>query len=293
MSTLHLNKSLSDPNMSEVGNNTPPNTYVSVRNKRMREEDLPSEFRSFKEEMRELFSTFLATQKSELLVINTNLKEIQQTNISIEASVARLSSQHEEFLKKIDSLELQAKKDREYITILEEKLEDLQRGSQKTCIELKNVPKKPQETRGDLLNMVLSLSKSISGNLEVKDVKDIHRIQGKKVGVKNTPIIVELGSTIIKTDFLQKAKTYNIKNKIKIQAKHLGFTNNEDTPVFISEHLTAKGNRLYFLARDLAKTKQYKFCWTAFGRVFVKRDENARAILIKSESQVHHLMQEL
>lgn len=293
MFTSQMNKSLSDPNVSEVGNITPPNnTYVAVR-KRMRDEDLPAEFCKFKEEMRELFSTFLATQKRELLVINTNLKEIQQTNISIEASVTRLSSQHDEFLKRIESLELQAKKDREYITLLEERMEDLQRCSQKTCIELKNVPRKPQETTGDLINMVLSLSKSISGNLDVKDVKDIHRIQGKKVGVKNTPIIVELGSSIIKTDFLQKAKTYNIKNKTKLQAKHLGFTSNEDTPVFISEHLTAKGNRLYFLARDLAKTKQYKFCWTTFGRVFVKRDENSRAIMIKTETQAHHLMQEL
>lgn len=51
--------------------------------------------------MRELFTIFLATQKSELLVINTNLKEIQQTNMSIEASVTRLSSQHDEFLMRM------------------------------------------------------------------------------------------------------------------------------------------------------------------------------------------------
>lgn len=293
MSSAQLNKSLSDPNVAEVGNDRTPPNYISVRSKRMREEDLPTEFCKFKEEMKEMFKSFMTAQKTELKVITANLKEIQQTNFNIEASVARLSTQNEEFQRKIESLELQAKKDREYIAILEDTVEDLQRSSRKSCIELKNVPRAPKETSDDLINMVLCLSKKIGLDLVTKDIKDIHRVQGKKVGTNNTPIIVELGSSIIKSDMLRKTKSYNIKNKTKLQAKHLGLTSNEDTPVFISEQLTAKGARLFFLARDLAKTNKYKFCWTAFGRVFVKKDENSRAIIIKSEAQVHQLLQNL
>lgn len=71
-----------------------------------------------------------------------------------------LTSQNEEFRRKIESLESQAKKDREYISILESKVEDLQRTSRKASVELKNVPKKPQESREDLLNIVTCLSRS-------------------------------------------------------------------------------------------------------------------------------------
>lgn len=61
--------------------------------------------------------------------------------------------------------------------------------------------------------------------------------------------------------------------------------------MFISEQLTPKGARLFFLARDLSNTKQYKYCWTSYGRVLVKKDDNSSAIVIKSEAQVHHLLQ--
>ena len=96
---------------------------------------------------------------------------------------------------------------------------------------------------------------------------------------------------MLKTNLLKKAKSFIIRNKTKIQAKQLGLTNNTETPVFVSEQLTPKGARLFFLARDLANSKQYKFCWTSYGRVLVKKDENSRAIVIKSEAQVHHLLQ--
>lgn len=294
MSAVQLNKSLSDPNMNDRGIEcTPPNNYISVRSKRMREEDLPSEFCEFKEYMKELLNSFMTTQKRELKEIATNLKELQHTNNNIETCIQRLSAQHEEFQKRIESLELQGKKDKDYINLLEDKIEDLQRGSRKTCIELKNVPKNANETRDDLVNMVLCLSKNINLDLVPRDIRDIHRIQGRKVGVKNTPIIVELASSMLKLDLLQKTKSYNIKNKSKLQAKHLGHTKNGDTPVFMSEQLTAKGARLHFLARDLVKTKKYKFCWTKFGQVYVKQDENSPGIIIKNEAQVHHLLQAL
>uniref|UniRef100_A0A2H1VVN8 SFRICE_020507 n=1 Tax=Spodoptera frugiperda TaxID=7108 RepID=A0A2H1VVN8_SPOFR len=183
------------------------------------------------------------------------------------------------------------KKEREYITLLEDKLEELQRGNRKTCIELKNVPKSHNESSDDLVNMVLNLSKNIGLEMESRDIKDIYRLPTKKEGVTNTPIIVETSSTMLKTNLLKKAKSYNIKNKTKLQAKQLGLTNNTEAPVFISEQLTPKGARLFFLARDLSNTKQYKYCWTSYGRVLVKKDDNSSAIVIKSEAQVHHLLQ--
>lgn len=305
MSATQLNKSLSDSNINEAGiESTPPN-FISMRNSRVnkrcrveREQEMhtspaePSDFSQFKLYMKELFASFTKTQQQELREINNNLKEMQLTNSNIETSITRLFAQQEEFQKKIESLEVQTKKDREYINILEDKIEDLQRTTRKTCIEIKNVPKNGNENRDDLINMVLCLSKSVNFNMSQQDIKDIYRIQSRKSGVNNTPIIVELASSILKMDLLLKVKSYNIKNKTKIQAKHLGFTKNEETPVFISEQLTSKGARLFFLARDLTKSKEYKFCWTKHGRVFVKKDENSRVILINSEAQVHLLLQE-
>lgn len=270
---------------------SPPN-YIFKRNKRPREENIsPSQFLSFKEEMKEFMSSLISEQKKELSEITKNLKEIHLTNTNIEQSVSLLATQNEEFRKKIELLELQAKKDREYISLLEEKVEDLQRVSRKTTVELKNVPRKNSENRDDLINLVLSLSKTVSLDTCSRDIKDIFRLKGRNDKENSPPIIVELGSTILKTDLLKKTKEFNIKNKSKLQAKHLGLTFSEDTPIYLSEQLTAKGARLFFLSRDLVKSKQYKYCWTAFGKVFVRKDDASKIILIQNEAQVHQLMQ--
>lgn len=287
-----MDKSLSDSDLSaDKTLSTPPN-FVSLRAKRPRE-GCCSGLDSFKEEMISTISSLFSAQKTELKTIAKELQDIKQTNLNIENSVEFLSRQNEELHRKVNQMELQSTKDREYIHILEDKIEDLHRNSRKTCLEIKNVPKKPQESKIDLVNMVVNLSSRIDCKIDKSEIKDVFRVQGKRDGVKNTPIIVETSSTMIKTDMLKACKSYNIRNKEKLRAKALGLTFEEETPIFVSEQLTAKGARLYFLARELHRTKQYNFCWTSFGKVYVRKGENSPVILINSESQVTHMMQKI
>lgn len=174
---------------------------------------------------------------------------------------------------------------------MEEKIEDLQRGSRKSNIEIKNVPKQVKETKEDLIEMVIHLTKPINYEIMKTDIKDIYRIKGKKQNTSNTPIIVEFSSTILKADILKMCKTHNAKNKVKLCAKHLGHKSKEDVPIFVAEQLTAKGARLHFLARDLAKSKGYKYCWTAYGKIYVKKSDESHTYIIKNVAQIQHLMQ--
>lgn len=273
---------------------TPPN-FVTQRTQRREIEDQPSElltdqFNDFKEEMRKLMTYFTASQKQELADLNSTLKEVKETNQNIESSISYLTSQNEEFRKKITSLENNIKEDRRYIMFLEEKLEDLQTSNRKTNFEMKNVPKKDKENKQDLIDMVVCLSETIDCKINRSEIKDIYRLRGKKPDQKNSPVIVETTSALVKADILKMAKSFNVRNKTKLCAKHLGFKTNEDTPVFLSEHLTAKGSRLHYLARDLAKSRGYKFCWTSYGKVYVRKNEQSPIVLIKSEEQIHHLL---
>lgn len=268
---------------------SPP--YVFHRNKRLRKQDSPpSEYSCLKDELKSL-TLLISAQKIVFDEITTNLKSIQETNTKIETQMSLLTSQNEEFCKKIERLERQTKLDREHIIILEDRIEDLQRHTRKSCIEIKNVPRKLHENQEDLVNIVASLGSTIKLDLNTRDITDIFRLRSRRESEKSPPIVVELSSTLMRTNLLRKVKDFNIKNKCKLQTKHLGFTNNGDVPVFISEQLTAKGSRLFFLARDLVKSKKFKFCWTAFGKVFVRKDDSSQIILIQSESQIHQLQQ--
>lgn len=289
-----MNKSLSESSLVDCRDSTPPNKYnVTQRQKRRRETDLEPELNAFREDMKNMFLSLMAEQHEDLKKILPAITEIKKTNSNIESSINYLTEQNKELKKQIERLEIQSKQDRDYITLLEDKIEDLQRNSRKTNIEIKNVPKKLKEDKYDLIKMVAALSKTIGCSISNNDVKDIYRVQAKGKKDKsntNPPIIVELTSTILRTEFLKMAKSFNIRHKEKLCAKHLGLTDDEYVPIYTSEQLTAKGTRLHFLARDLVKTRRYRFCWTAYGRVYVRKDENSPVIVIKNESQINFLL---
>lgn len=288
-----------DPEMSiclsDNGNDTmttPPNfvTQRPGRQDNLLSLQLNEQLDDFKKEMRELLMHYIGTQKGDIDDLKLTLNEIKNSNQNIESSIASLTLQNEQLKQDITILETNIKQDREYILLLEGRVEDLQNGNRKTNLELKNVPRRESEQKQDLIEMVTCLSETIGCQFTKKDIKDIYRVRGKNAQQKNTPIIIETNSVLLKSDFLKMTKAFNIKNKSKLCAKHLGLKTREDTPVFLSEHLTAKGSRLHFLARDLARSKGYKFCWTSYGKVYVRKNEQAPIILINSEQQVHHLL---
>ncbi|CAG9791455.1 unnamed protein product [Diatraea saccharalis] len=266
---------------------TPPNyVFGRVRSSRSITMD---DFNAFKDEIKTMIHSLCSAQQQELKNISPTLRKIEQTNANIENSIAQLTSQGMELTNKMIELENKSKEYRDYITLLEEKIENLEMGWRKSNFEIKNVPKKLNESKDDLVGMIISLSETIGANLSKCNIKDIYRLRGKKDS-QNTSIIVETSSTMVKTNIIKLCKAFNIKTKSKLCAKHLGFRTYEDMPIYVSEQLTMRGSRLHFLARDLAKSKQYKYCWTAYGKVYVRKTDNSAIILIKSEAQVQHLM---
>lgn len=253
----------------------------------------------FKEEIKSMMKNFMMMQekdlknvKKELREISPTLLEIRRSNTSIESSIALLTQQNEELRSKIIQLEINSKCDQEHIAILEEKLENIQRDNRKANIEIKNVPKSDHESKESLVDMVLHLSKAVECNISKSDIKDIYRVRSKREGINSTPIVVEMTSTLTKTNILKMCKSHNTSKQEKLRAKHLGFTCNTDTPIYVSEQLTARGARLHFLARDLKLSKSYKHCWTSYGRIYVRHKDNSKIIQIESEQQVQRLMQE-
>lgn len=287
------NKSASETDINLLGTDITPPSFISQRTKRRREElPIGIQLDEFKEEMRKMMSMFSEKREKEIHEISTTLKEIHHSNINIQNSITFLTEQNEELRKKINSLENKDKENKQYITILESKIEDLQLTNRKDNFVLKNVPRKSNESKEDLLEMVMCLSKNIDCKIDKNDVKDIYRVRAKNNGNQSSPIVVETGSTLLKTSILKMVKAFNIQHNSKLCAKHLGFRVQEDTPIFVSDHLTAKASRLHFLARDLTKSGAYKFCWTAYGKVYLKKEEQSPTIIIKSEDQVHKLLQE-
>lgn len=270
---------------SQSQNDLTPPQYVFARTKGVTLED----FQRFKEEVKSIIQTLKSEQLEKDKDILPTVLDIKKSNTNIENSISLLIAQNQELTSKITQLETKSKEDREYIAILEDRVEQLQMGARKTNLEIKNVPKKTNESKEDLIDMVMCLSTSIGGNLRKDDIKDIYRLRGKKAP-QNPTIVLETTSSIKKTETLKLCRAFNVKTKTKICAKHLGFRTSEDTPVFVAEQLTPRGSRLHFLARDLAKSQQYKYCWTAYGKVYIRKTDNSPIISVTSEAQIQQLL---
>ncbi|VVC96421.1 unnamed protein product, partial [Leptidea sinapis] len=139
--------------------------YVNLRSRRCNEyessADSPKALHGFMAEMRQLMNDFSASQKYELRNINNTLSELKQTNIEIQSSINFLSEQNNQLKNRITTLEDDIKDNRDYIILLENKLENSEISSRKTNLELKNVPMLPDETKEKLINMTSSLFKNI------------------------------------------------------------------------------------------------------------------------------------
>lgn len=279
------NMSVCELSESQSQNDLTPPQYVFARTKGVTLED----FQRFKEEVKSIIQTLKSEQLEKDKDILPTVLDIKKSNTNIENSISLLIAQNQELTSKITQLETKSKEDREYIAILEDRVEQLQMGARKTNLEIKNVPKKTNESKEDLIDMVMCLSTSIGGNLRKDDIKDIYRLRGKKAP-QNPTIVLETTSSIKKTETLKLCRAFNVKTKTKICAKHLGFRTSEDTPVFVSEQLTPRGSRLHFLARDLAKSQQYKYCWTAYGKVYIRKTDNSPIISVTSEAQIQQLL---
>lgn len=286
-----IEKSNSESDLTTHGAATPPNIYVTNRTKlikRKREDDLAQ----FKNEMSAMITDLLSSQLSEIKKNTQMLNEIKTTNNGIEGALTFLSSQYEESRKKIEKLESQAAADKTYIITLEHKIMDLQRDNRKSSIEIKNVPIIEGETKDTLVNMVAHLGDAIRCPVTKSEIRDIYRIKNKKENQKCSTVIVESTSTILRNDILKMSKAYNLRSGTKLCAANLGMHVNEYVPIYVTEHLTPLAARLYFLARDLKKAKSFKYCWTSYGKVYLRKEDNSRVIEVLSEAQIERLAKE-
>ncbi|XP_046966919.1 uncharacterized protein LOC124534919 [Vanessa cardui] len=292
-SSSNLLHTQSDTDVTNIPPNTSTTAFVSQRNKRQRQSS-DEELISFKDEIRMMLDEWKETQNtllnklmSEILEIKKQNNQIKLSNEEIAKSLDFLNAQYEDMKTKVEGLQTERKQFLSQIASLEEKIEDMQKTSKLTAVEIRNVPIPTKtETKSDLCNIVKNTCKVLNVNVEQMTIKDIYRINGKSS--KGT-IIAEFTTVVLKKDVIQAAKNYNKQHpNQRLNSSIIGLSG-PTTPIFISEALTNKGRRLFFLARDFAKTQDFNYCWTNNGRVYLRKTSDSPHIEIKTETQLSNL----
>lgn len=270
---------------------------LSQRVKRRREVDsdaIYDELAGFKSDIKDMIKELISAQNTRMDNLEQHMMElkkqfstIKDTNKDIENAMNSMSTQLTSLETQISGLESQRKEINTHVYMIEEKIENLDRNIIKTSIELRNVPKRPQETKENLFCLVKTLSQSINVTLQPHDIRDVSRQPSKRESPVSA-LVVEFSNTLIKSRILNGIKEFNkANNKDKMNSSHLGL-DSPKIPIYATELLTNTSKRLYFLARTLAKSENYAFCWISNGRVLLRRHKDGPHIVVKDE---HHLQQ--
>lgn len=234
-----------------------------------------------------MFSDLSSEQDVRFRSLQTTIDKLREENLEMVKNIEFMSTKYDDFLMRISALETEKSLDKRLIRQMEEKLEGMERKNRATGIEIRNVPRTQAETKEGLCVIVQNMAQAMDLNLKESEIKDVYRINTKD---SSNPIITEFTTVLKKEKIIKAVKAFN-KNKKpgeKLNTSHLKLET-PMKPVYVSETLTHKTQRLFHLARNFQKNYNYMFCWTTHGVVYLRKDEKSPQLRISTEEDIEKL----
>lgn len=275
----------SDPNINTVDLNTLNREELLNITKRIKRkiDESPSRYN-----VENKLDEIQASQDNKFDIITSSIGTLIEQNKELKNSIELLATRYDSLLTKVSTLEQENQLCRTKVQDLENKLDSLERQAKNTSIEIRNIPKSVPEPRHQLANTVKDIISTIRPDTPLQDLelRNIHRTKSGSVIVDFTTVDRKI-TTI--TKYREYNKTQKSKNEAQLNTHDLKLPGVTKT-VYISDHLTTKTSHLYFLARQQLKLKKLNAAWTAYGKLFIKKEENDTAICIGSEEHLLHLI---
>lgn len=258
---------------------------VSRRMKRKLNLDDDIEAGSSLQQIKEILSSQESSNNLKFEKLFAFMMDIKDQNADIQKSLDFLSFKYDDKLENMVKLE-QKNKDYELkISELEMKVEQLERNSRASTIEIRNVPKQPPENKTSLRIIVKQIGETIDQPVLDSDIQDIFRLRTKKE--TSNHIVVNFTTTATKDGFIKQCRNFNKANKdSKHNTSHLSGLSGPPQPIFIDESLTSLGRKLFFPARQFVRDNRYHSTWTSYGKVFIRKTQDSPAIRIDGEEDL-------
>lgn len=229
----------------------------------------------FMSEMKKMISDFQSQQDSKYEKLFAAVEDFR-------AAVDFLVQKNESLQSQVNKLETERTASMQYIVSLENKVDSFERSARSTCIEIRNLPSFQPETKSTLVDRVIQIGGALNVPLQATEVKDIFRINSKDQAHKT--VIVDFTSVLLKERFISKYKKSNKENN-KLTTEKLRIAG-PPRPIFVSENLTAKLKKLFFLAREHAKANDFKFCWASNGKIYLRKREGGPLVRVNTEADL-------
>lgn len=213
----------------------------------------------------------------------------------LEASLGLLSAKYDDLVKKHDcltkevknlrienrSLKAQLTSTQELSVQNSNDINDLEQYSRRDCLEIRGVPQSKDEDTDEIVKKIGDL---MDVDLDDNDISVSHRLsdgfqtRSDGVQIKRVPAII--------VKFIRRSdrdEFYSSRKKLKGKSsRDIGFTRQPSQQIYISESLTKKNRELFNASLKAKKSHRFKFIWTSYGKICLRRDANSPVITIKS-----------
>ncbi|CAH0401910.1 unnamed protein product [Chilo suppressalis] len=231
-----------------------------------------------------LFDELKCQQEQKFESLNSAISVVINQNQEIKTSVEFMSNQYDELFKKIAYLEHENVSYKKKVESLEAKIEMLEKNAHNSTVEIRNIPLQEKEDRLTTTRIVKDIGEAIGLPSPIQDseIRDIYRTKAETIVVDfSTTQRKEALITTLKN--LNKSKRNNKEPVLNTQSINIPGPNKI---IYISDYLTHKAKRLFYLAREEVKCKKLFAAWTSFGKIYIKFAEDGKPIRIENEADL-------
>jgi hypothetical protein len=152
---------------------------------------------------------------------------------------------------------------------------DLVETKQQTLKDNMEIAGVPVEKDENLTDIVCKIAQQLQVPIDKQQVLQTYRVMGKKLRNGMPPVIICKVPEELKEKFTRNKKRYDLKTT------NLGLTANPAGNIYINDQLVMENKYLLKRAKDIRRDGKIKFAWTRYGKIFIKKDENGRAVRIR------------
>lgn len=163
---------------------------------------------------------------------------------------------------------------------LEQQVDEAEQYSRINCLEINGVPEANNE---NVIEIVKSVGDALGVKLSSEDIDASHRLGPKQDG-RRRGIIVKFVRRHVKEEMLRKRKI-----KRNLNTNDIGMSSGPAEVVYMNESLSQSRRKVLNAARQLRKEQGFAFVWVKNGRIFLRKDEGSRAIMLTNMEQVTEL----
>lgn len=213
----------------------------------------------------------LTTIQSAIVSVQNEQKNILQQVRELCDSQQYLSEKYDELLiqvNKVPVLEAALLKKEDQVLELQNRLNLMEQYSRRHHLELGNIPVERGEKVEDL---IVNVAEQMGLSIGKQEIAASHRLRAAPG--KTPSIIVEFVNRSIRNKFFEGRKNLpRHKNKI-----------------YVNESLSYHFKNLLRLAKEKAKEHQYRFCWYKNNKVFLKKHEDSKPIIVNSIEDIKNI----